>query len=83
MASPASSTTEPPVFELGTTLDLKIPPVAGLEQNQELPFSTGAPFVLPFAGIMRRPPVPPERDISISAADLELWAMAIATAWNL
>ena len=71
MTSPASSTTEPPVFELGTTLDLKIPPVAGLEQNQELPFSTGAPFVLPFTGIMRRPPIAPEQDVSMSAVELE------------
>jgi hypothetical protein len=37
MTSPASPTTEPPVFELGTTLE--IPPAAGLEQNQVLPFS--------------------------------------------
>src|SRR6266700_525599 len=38
MTSPLSPTTEPPVFELGTTLE--IPPAAGLEQNQVLPFST-------------------------------------------
>ena len=37
MTSPASPTTEPPVFELGT---LKIAPAAGLEQIQVLPFST-------------------------------------------
>ena len=37
MTPPAlSTTTEPPVFELGT---LKIPPAAGLEQNEVLPFS--------------------------------------------
>jgi hypothetical protein len=36
MTPPASSTTEPPVFELGT---LEIPPAAGLEQNEVLPFS--------------------------------------------
>src|ERR1700679_3805391 len=37
MTSLASPTTEPPAFELSTTLE--IPPAAGLEQNQVLPFS--------------------------------------------
>jgi len=35
------------------------------------PTITGAPFILPFTGIMRRPPMAIERDISISAIDLE------------
>ena len=56
-----------------TTIDIRSTP----------PIITGAPFVLPFAGIMRRPPIPPERNISIGAVDLEVWAMAIARAWNL
>src|SRR6266576_3777001 len=38
MASATSPTTQPPVFELDTTLEN--PPAAGLEQNQVLPFST-------------------------------------------
>src|SRR6266581_4349931 len=33
----SASPTKPPVFELGTALE--IPPAAGLEHNQELPFS--------------------------------------------
>ena len=56
-----------------TTIDIRSTP----------PIITGAPFVLPFAGIMRRPPIAPERNISIGAVDLEVWAMAIARAWNL
>jgi hypothetical protein len=56
-----------------TTIDLRSTP----------PIITGAPFVLPFAGIMRRPPIPPERNISISAVELEAWAMTIARVWNL
>ncbi|OCK87849.1 uncharacterized protein K441DRAFT_670177 [Cenococcum geophilum 1.58] len=56
-----------------TTIDIRSTP----------PIITGAPFVLPFAGIMRRPPIAPERNISIDAVDLEVWAMAIARAWNL
>ncbi|OCK89802.1 uncharacterized protein K441DRAFT_269768 [Cenococcum geophilum 1.58] len=56
-----------------TTIDLRSTP----------PIITGAPFVLPFAGIMRRPPIAPQRNISINAADLEIWAMAIARTWNL
>ena len=55
-----------------TTIDLRSTP----------PIITGAPFVLPFAGIMRCPPIAPERDVSISAVDLEAWARAIAIAWN-
>jgi hypothetical protein len=57
--------------------------VATVDIRSTPPIITGAPFVLPFAGIMRRPPIAPERNISISAADLEVWAMAIARAWNL
>jgi len=56
-----------------TTIDLRSTP----------PIITGAPFVLPFAGIMRRPPIAPERDVSISAVDLEVWATAIARDQNL
>jgi hypothetical protein len=56
-----------------TTIDLRSTP----------PIITGAPFVLPFAGIMRRPPIAPERDVSISAAELESWATAIARVRNL
>ena len=56
-----------------TTIDLGSTP----------PIITGAPFVLPFTGIMRRPPIAPERDVSISAVELERWAVAIARVWNL
>jgi len=47
------------------------------------PTITGAPFILPFTGIMRRPPMATERDISISAVDLESWATFMASLWNL
>ena len=47
------------------------------------PIIDGAPFILPFAGIMRRPPLAIERDISISEIDLETWATTIARLWNL
>jgi len=47
------------------------------------PTIIGAPFILPFTGIMRRPPTAAERDISLSAARLETWATTIATSWNL
>jgi hypothetical protein len=57
--------------------------VATVDIRSTPPIITGAPFVLPFTGIMRRPPVAPERNISISAADLEIWAMAVARTWNL
>jgi len=59
--------------EAVTTIDLRSTP----------PIITGAPFVLPFAKIMRRPPIPPERDVSISAADLEAWATTVAITCNL
>jgi len=55
------------------TIDLRLTP----------PIITGAPFVLPFAGIMRRPLIAPERNVSISAAELETWATAIARAWSI
>jgi hypothetical protein len=61
------------VCTASATIDLRSTP----------PTITGAPFVLPFAGIMRRPPIAPERNISISAVELELWATAIARGWNL
>ena len=57
--------------------------VATVDIRSTPPIITGAPFILPFTGIMRRPPVAPERNISISAADLEIWAMAVARTWNL
>jgi hypothetical protein len=57
--------------------------VATVDIRSTPPIITGAPFVLPFTGIMRRPPVAPERNISLSAADLEVWAMAVARTWNL
>jgi len=47
------------------------------------PTVIGAPLILPFTGIMQRPPTAAERDISLSAADLESWATGIATRWNL
>ena len=56
-----------------TTIDIRSTP----------PIITGAPFVLPFAGIMRRPPIPPERNISMSAVELESWAMTTARLRNL
>jgi hypothetical protein len=56
-----------------TTIDIRSTP----------PIITGAPFILPFAGIMRRPPIPPERNISISAVELELWAITTARLRNL
>ena len=55
------------------TIDLRTTP----------PTIIGAPFMLPFTGIMRRPPTAAERDISLSAAGLETWATTIATSWNL
>jgi hypothetical protein len=56
-----------------TTIDIRSTP----------PIITGAPFVLPFAGIMRRPPIAPERNVSMSAAELEAWAVTIARIRNL
>ena len=56
-----------------TTIDIRSTP----------PIITGAPFVLPFAGIMRRPPIPPEQNISMSAVELESWAMTTARLRNL
>ena len=55
------------------TIDLRTTP----------PTIIGAPFILLFTGIMRRPPTAAERDISLSAAGLETWATTIATSWNL
>jgi len=56
-----------------TTIDIRSTP----------PIITGAPFILPFAGIMRRPPIPPEQDVSMSAVQLEAWAMTMARLRNL
>jgi len=56
---------------------------ATIDLRSTPPTITGAPFVLPFAGIMRRPPIAPERNVSLSAAELETWATTIATAQNL
>ena len=56
-----------------TTIDLRSTP----------PIITGAPFVLPFAGIMRRPLIAPEQDVSMSAVELEAWAMTMARLWSL
>ncbi|OCK96637.1 uncharacterized protein K441DRAFT_36381 [Cenococcum geophilum 1.58] len=56
-----------------TTIDIRSTP----------PIITGAPFVLPFAGIMRRPPIAPERNVSMSAVELEAWATTIARIRNL
>jgi len=56
-----------------TTIDIRSTP----------PIITGAPFVLPFAGIMRRPPIAPEQNISMSAVELEEWAVTIARLRNL
>jgi hypothetical protein len=56
---------------------------ATIDLRSTPPIITGAPFVLPFAGIMRRPPIAPQRNVSMSAAELETWATGIARAWNL
>jgi hypothetical protein len=56
---------------------------ATIDLRSTPPVITNAPFILPFAGIMRRPPIAPERNVSISAVELERWATAIARAWNL
>jgi len=56
-----------------TTIDIRSTP----------PIITGAPFVLPFAGIMRRPPIAPQQNVSMSAVELEAWAMTIARLRNL
>ena len=57
--------------------------VATIDIRSTPPIITGAPFVIPFAGIMRRPPIPPERDISMSAVELGSWAMTTARLRNL
>jgi len=56
---------------------------ATIDLRSTPPIITGAPFVLPFAGIMRRPPIAPERNVSISAVELESWATTIARVRNL
>jgi hypothetical protein len=56
---------------------------ATIDLRSTPPIITGAPFVLSFAGILRRPPIAPERNVSMSAAELETWATLIARAWNL
>ena len=56
---------------------------ATIDLRSTPPIITGAPFVLPFAGIMRRPPIAPEQDVLMSAAELETWATVIARARNL
>ena len=56
-----------------TTIDLRQTP----------PATTGAPFVLPFTKVMGRPPAGTERDISLSAATLQRWALSIAERWRL
>ena len=57
--------------------------VATIDIRSTPPIITGAPFVIPFAGIMRRPPILPERNISMSAVELESWAMTTARLRNL
>jgi hypothetical protein len=47
------------------------------------PTIDGAPFELPFTGIMRRALIATERDISICELDLKTWATTIARLWNL
>ena len=56
---------------------------ATIDLRSTPPVIIGAPFVLPFAGILRRPPIAPERNVSMSAAELETWATLVAGAWSL
>jgi hypothetical protein len=57
--------------------------VATINLQTTPPTVTGAPFIIPFEGIMRRLPTGQERDISLETSYLSAWALCTAAQKNL